>query len=161
MYGFRGECFAENVGDAFVKGFETTGRIISAVRPKAMYRKFSFEPHYIMSKTERDDCMRKLIATLIAVLAFVALQPNQIEAQNFDYEKYGRMALAIVNVDYPGDPITDYEYLGRKKVNDSEVADTFRFKVVEKGTPLYVRVIISHNLKAEKLVTLKVVSEKR
>ncbi|RDU35224.1 hypothetical protein DRW41_19085 [Neobacillus piezotolerans] len=104
--------------------------------------------------------MKKLVAVLIAVLAFMAIQPDQIEAQQPHYEKYGRMAMAIVNADYPGDPIREYEYLGRSKVNQSDVADTFRFKVEEKGKSFYVRVIITHSLTAAKLLTLKVEPER-
>lgn len=104
--------------------------------------------------------MKKWIAALIAVLAFMAIQPGQIEAQKPDYEKYGRMAMAIVNVDYPGDPIRDYEYLGRSNVSEAVVADTFRFKVEEKGKTFYVRVILTHNLTSAKLLALKVEPEK-
>ncbi|RHW34134.1 DUF3889 domain-containing protein [Neobacillus notoginsengisoli] len=105
--------------------------------------------------------VKRLAAVMIAVLAFLAFQPNGTEAQNPDYEKYGRMAIAIVSADYPGDPIRDYQYLGRQNINESEVADTFRFRVVDKGRSLYVRVTAQHNLTTGKLVTLKVEPEKR
>ncbi|WP_082307022.1 DUF3889 domain-containing protein [Bacillus sp. FJAT-27245] len=104
--------------------------------------------------------MKKLVAVLIAVLAFMAIQPNNIEAQNPDYEKYGRMAITVVSADYPGEPIRDYEYLGRSKINESDVADTFRFKVEENGKTFFVRVIITHRLTSEKLLSMKVEPEK-
>ncbi|WP_316572439.1 DUF3889 domain-containing protein [Neobacillus sp. YIM B06451] len=104
--------------------------------------------------------MKKLVAVFIAVLAFMAIQPHQIEAQPPDYEKYGRIAMAVINADFPGDPIRDYEYLGRTKVKEWDVADTFRFKVEEKGKTFFVRVTITHSLTAKKLLSLKVEPER-
>ncbi|OCA84415.1 hypothetical protein A8F94_17085 [Bacillus sp. FJAT-27225] len=106
--------------------------------------------------------MRKFMAFAAVLLLFVSqAHETQAERQNPDYEKYGRMAVAIISSDYPGDPIREYEYIGRKNVNESDVADTFRFEVEEKGKTFFVRVIVQHNLTAEKAVTLRVVPEKR
>ncbi|WP_043932190.1 DUF3889 domain-containing protein [Bacillus sp. EB01] len=100
---------------------------------------------------------------LIAVAVFVLLtfqgHETQAERQKPDYEKYGKMAVQIVALDYPGDPIKEYEYMGRKNVNETDVADTFRFQVEEKGKTYYVQVIVQHNLTEEKAVTLKVIPE--
>lgn len=105
--------------------------------------------------------MKRRIAILLAALAFLTLQPIGTEAQTPHYEKYGKMAIAIVSADYPGDPIREYEYLGRQNVNGSDVADTFRFKVSEKGRQIFVRVTVQHNLSTEKVVSFKVEPEKR
>ena len=106
--------------------------------------------------------MKKWLITLSALLILVfQSHGTQAERQKPDYEKYGKMAIAIVQLDYPGDPIREYEYVGRRNVNETDVADTFKFKVEEKGNTFNVRVIVQHNLTDEKAVNLKVVPEKQ
>ncbi|MCS0789671.1 YqzG/YhdC family protein [Cytobacillus pseudoceanisediminis] len=76
--------------------------------------------------------------------------------QKPDYEKYGRIAIAVVKEDYPGEEVVDYQYGGRKKVTETDVTDTFTFTVNEDGKPVTVLVMVTHNLKDNKAVSLTV-----
>ncbi|RBP92401.1 uncharacterized protein DUF3889 [Cytobacillus firmus] len=76
--------------------------------------------------------------------------------QKPDYEKYGRIAIAVVKEDYPGEEVVDYQYGGRKKVTETDVTDTFTFTVKEDGKPVTVLVRVTHNLKDNKAVSLSV-----
>ncbi|PAE25437.1 MULTISPECIES: DUF3889 domain-containing protein [Bacillaceae] len=76
--------------------------------------------------------------------------------QKPDYEKYGRIAVAVVKEDYPGEEVVDYQYGGRKKVTETDVTDTFTFTVKENGNPVNVLVMVTHNLKDNKAVSITV-----
>jgi hypothetical protein len=76
--------------------------------------------------------------------------------QGNNYEKYGRVAVAVVQADYPGDQVTDYQYEGRKVLEKGTVEDRFLFLVKEQGKEFNVRVKIKHSLSNNKLLNLSV-----
>jgi len=76
--------------------------------------------------------------------------------QGNNYEKYGRVAIAVVQADYPGDEVTDYQYEGRKVLEKGTVEDRFLFLVKEQGKEFNVRVKIKHSLSNNKLLNLSV-----
>lgn len=73
-----------------------------------------------------------------------------------DYEKFGRIAIAVVKEDFPGDEVIDYQYKGREKVTDTDVMDSFSFQVKENNKPITVIVKITHNLNNKRLLNLTV-----
>jgi hypothetical protein len=91
-----------------------------------------------------------------AVFLVMNLNPQGTLAQNLDYEKYGRIAIAVVRADYPEAEVREYEYLGRVKGAETNVTDSFRFQIKEKGKMGYVIIRITHNLTNKKLLNLKV-----
>lgn len=103
--------------------------------------------------------MKKYVATVAAVIillvSFNILNFN-VKAEGPDYEKYGRIALAVIKEDFPGEEVSDYKYLGRKQNSEDEVVDSFQFKLTEEGKPILATVQITHNLKNDKLLTLTV-----
>ncbi|MCU9612557.1 YqzG/YhdC family protein [Caldibacillus lycopersici] len=101
----------------------------------------------------------KKILFLLLLYTLIISSPLTGHAQQDGYEKYGRIATAVVREDYPGEELVEYEYVGREKKSDDEVTDTFRFEVVENGQSKFIRVIISHHLANNKLVTLTVQEE--
>jgi hypothetical protein len=106
--------------------------------------------------------MKKYIFTMsvlfILLLSISSFNPS-ISAQRPDYEKYGRIAIAVVKEDFPGDEVQDYEYMGRKQLNNNQVMDSFQFKLTENGKPILATVQITHNLKDNKLLSLTVTEE--
>lgn len=76
--------------------------------------------------------MKKYLAAILIMCSLIINFQKPGFAQKPDYEKYGRIAMAVIKEDFPGEPVRDYEYLGRKKINDMKVEDGFRFKVQEK-----------------------------
>ncbi|MFO1442712.1 DUF3889 domain-containing protein [Bacillus sp. Bva_UNVM-123] len=80
--------------------------------------------------------------------------------ENPDYEKYGRIAIAVVKEDFPGEDVTEYEYKGREKLTDTDVLDTFSFQLKENEHPITVTVKIAHSLKNKKLLNLTVEEKK-
>jgi hypothetical protein len=80
----------------------------------------------------------------------------QVQAEKIDYEKYGKIAIAVVKTDYTGDAVTEYEYLGREKLSETDVQDSFKFKVKEDGKEVNVVVKVKHSVQNNKLLTLSV-----
>ena len=105
--------------------------------------------------------MRKLLMLIMGFMVIMQLAPSTPLAANPDYEKYGKIAIAVVQADYPGDDVTDYEYKGRKKLPNNQVEDDFVFLVVENGKEFNVIVSIKHNLNNKKLLSLKVTEHNR
>jgi hypothetical protein len=103
--------------------------------------------------------MRKYFVSILIMLFMSISFTNHGLAQKPDYEKYSKIAIAVVQADFPGDPIRDYEYLGRKKISGTKVEDGFRFKVRENNKNFLVTVRVSHDLTNKKLLNLTVESQ--
>jgi hypothetical protein len=82
-----------------------------------------------------------------------------ISAQRPDYEKYGRIATAVIKEDFPGEEVMDYKYMGRKQIDDRQVLDSFQFKVNVSGKPAFMNVQITHDLKKNRLLNLSVAEQ--
>ncbi|RIW29617.1 DUF3889 domain-containing protein [Bacillus salacetis] len=93
--------------------------------------------------------------TVIFSLVFFLLGSQQTFAQQ-DYEKYGRIATAVVKEDYTGEKLADYKYNGRKSLAEGQVQDTFTFDVVKDGKDVTVKVNIIHNPKKPADLTISV-----
>ncbi|MFB5284487.1 DUF3889 domain-containing protein [Peribacillus sp. Hz7] len=91
-----------------------------------------------------------LMFMMLTQAGFISVQ------QGNNYEKYGRIAIAVVQADYPGDEVTDYQYEGRKVLEKGTVEDRFLFLVKEQGKEFNVRVKIKHSLSNNKLLNLSV-----
>jgi hypothetical protein len=104
--------------------------------------------------------MKKYIFPFVTVVILL-LSANVLGAmaQRPDYEKYGRIATAVIKEDFPGEAVKDYLYVGRKQKSNDEVVDSFQFKVTDNGKPVIATVHITHNLKNNKLLTLTVTEE--
>ena len=105
--------------------------------------------------------MKKFLAAIVIMFCFLVYVNLQGEAQKPDYEKFGRIAITVVQADFPGDPIKDYEYLGRKKIDATKVEDGFRFKVQEKNQNFFVIVMVSHDATNNKILNITVESQKQ
>ncbi|MCP1491335.1 DUF3889 domain-containing protein [Peribacillus frigoritolerans] len=104
--------------------------------------------------------MKKVIVMLMGIFLIIQAGSISAQAQKPDYEKYGKIAITVVQADYPEVEITDYEYKGRKTVAKNLVEDDFRFSVEDKGQEFNVIVTVQHDLKNEKLLSLKVTEQK-
>jgi len=103
---------------------------------------------------------RYIAAIVLAACCFVNFSLHG-EAQQPDYEKYGRIAIAVVKEDYPGDEVKEYQYMGRKKISETKVEDSFRFQVTENNQNVMVNVQITHDVRNNKLLTITVVPQKQ
>ncbi|MGG0410241.1 DUF3889 domain-containing protein [Peribacillus simplex] len=104
--------------------------------------------------------MKKVIVMLMGIFLIIQAVSISAHAQKPDYEKYGKIAITVVQADYPEVEINDYEYKGRKTVAKNLVEDDFRFLVEDKGNEFNVIVTVQHDLKNEKLLSLKVTEQK-
>ncbi|MGM0753267.1 MAG: DUF3889 domain-containing protein [Bacillota bacterium] len=95
-------------------------------------------------------------AIVIASTVFFLLFSSQAYAQPTDYQKFGRIATAVIKEDYPGQPVKDYKYQGRKKMTENKVADSFEFTVQENGAEKKVSVVVVHDLDNEKILNITV-----
>lgn len=102
--------------------------------------------------------MKKFFGILVVFLVLINGQVSAAEKP--DYEKYGKIAIVVVQADYPGDEVTDYEYLGRKTLENGQVEDSFLFLISDKGSEFNVTVKIKHNLSNDKLLNLTVEESK-
>ncbi len=76
--------------------------------------------------------------------------------ENISHEKYGKIAIAVVEADFPSDEVTDYKFEGRNIISKGIVEDQFLFLVKEKGKEFNIRVKIRHSLYDKKLLSLTV-----
>ncbi|RFU71440.1 DUF3889 domain-containing protein [Peribacillus saganii] len=97
--------------------------------------------------------MKKLMSILCMVMF---LGQGSAFAQQPDYEKYGKIAITVVQADYPEANVTDYQYLGRKDLGNGQVSDSFLFKVSQDGKERDVVVTVNHSLTNNRLLNLKV-----
>ncbi|TMU88258.1 DUF3889 domain-containing protein [Bacillus sp. BHET2] len=98
--------------------------------------------------------MKKSIVVVSTVIFL--LFSGQAYAQPTDYEKFGRIATAVIKEDYPGQAVKDYQYQGRRKMTENKVADSFEFTVQENNANKKVVVIVVHNLDNEKTLNITV-----
>ncbi|MBM7691603.1 hypothetical protein JOC77_001010 [Peribacillus deserti] len=98
--------------------------------------------------------MKKFLGIIAAVLFL--LQTGHASAQKTDYEKYGKIAISVIQADYPGEPVTDYQYLGRKDLGNGAVEDAFQFNVIENSKRIKPIVRVRHNLRNNKLLDIRV-----
>jgi hypothetical protein len=110
---------------------------------------------------QEDKQMKKTIVSILLIAFFLGSFTNSGHAQKPDYEKYGRIAMAVVQADFPGAPIREYEYLGRKNIDTSKAEDGFRFKVQENNQNFFVIIKVNHDLTNKKLINLTVESQKQ
>ncbi len=105
--------------------------------------------------------MKKYLLSTLLLGAFLFSFSSFTQAQTPDYEKYGKIAMAVIVADYPGEEVRDYQYLGRKKLSDTTVEDSFRFQVQENSKKLDVIVKVNHDISNKKLLTITVVPQKQ
>ncbi|PFA69483.1 hypothetical protein CN378_03635 [Bacillus sp. AFS015802] len=98
--------------------------------------------------------MKKAIVSLSTV--FFLMFSSQAFAEQVDYQKFGRIATAVIKEDYPGQPVKDYKYQGRQKVTANKVSDAFEFTVQENNAEKKVVVVVVHDLDNEKILNISV-----
>lgn len=102
--------------------------------------------------------MKKVILSVLTLLLVLQFGLNT-SAANTGYEKYGRIAIAVVKADYPNDDVVDYEYKGRTQNPNGQAEDSFQFLVNDQGKERTVKVKIRHDLTNKKMLNL-IVEEK-
>ena len=101
--------------------------------------------------------MKKIfISMAVLLILLLGIQKEEINAQRPDYEKYGRIATAVIKEDYPGKAVQDYKYMGRKQIDDRQVLDSFQYKVSINGKPVIMSVQVTHDLKNDRLLSLTI-----
>ncbi|WHX41747.1 DUF3889 domain-containing protein [Mesobacillus sp. AQ2] len=106
--------------------------------------------------------MKKFLLSLtVTMLMSIGSLSIDSGAQRPDYEKYGRIATAVIKEDFPGEEVQDYKYMGRKQIDDRQVLDSFQYKVNVNGKPVFMTVQITHDLKNNRLVSLSVTEQQQ
>jgi hypothetical protein len=100
--------------------------------------------------------LKKNVVAFITICLLVFSGFVQVQAEKIDYEKYGKIAIVVVKADYPGDPVTEYQFIGREKINETDVQDSFKFQVKENNKPINVLVKVKHSIENNKLLSLTV-----
>ncbi len=99
--------------------------------------------------------MKKIAFIVFSLLLFIQVGSGFAQGTE-GYEKYGRIAIAVVQADFPSDEVTDYKFEGRNIISQGIVEDRFLFTVKEKGETFNVRVKVRHSLFQKKLLALTV-----
>jgi ribosomal protein L21E len=103
--------------------------------------------------------MKQSIMMLMAV--FFLLFTSNVQAQQpSDYEKFGRIATAVIKEDYPGQSLKEYKYQGRQKMDENKLADSFEFTVQDNNAEKKVIVKVVHDLNNEKTLNISVEEQK-
>lgn len=97
---------------------------------------------------------------LLSMISQLPFAPHAYGQESPDYQKYGRIAIAVVKEDYAPDEVIEYEYLGRKKLQGNKVTDSFKFIVEENKKELTVVVNITHDLQNNKTLQLTVETQR-
>lgn len=100
--------------------------------------------------------MKRKIALCFFMCMMFCSVGSGFAKENIGYEKYGKIAIAVVEADFPSDEVTDYKFEGRNIISKGMVEDRFLFLVKEKGKEFNVRVKIKHSLYHKKLLSLTV-----
>jgi hypothetical protein len=104
--------------------------------------------------------MKKYLAAMaVFVILILGIQRVDINAQRPDYEKYGRIATAVIKEDFPGRAVQDYKYKGRKQIDDRQVLDSFQYKLSVNGKTALMTVQVAHDLKNGRLLSLSVTEQ--
>ncbi|MDQ0414679.1 DUF3889 domain-containing protein [Mesobacillus stamsii] len=91
--------------------------------------------------------------TLYLLIGFLPINSN---AQRPDYERYGRIATAVIKEEFPGEASQDYKYMGRNQMDDLTVQDSFQYKITGKEKPVFMTVQVTHDLKNNRLISLSI-----
>jgi hypothetical protein len=100
--------------------------------------------------------LKKKISFIVFALMLFIQAGSGLSKEDVSYEKYGKIAIAVVEADYPSDAVTDYKFEGRNIISKGLVEDQFLFLVKEKGKKFNVRVKIRHSLFRQKMLNLTV-----
>ena len=100
--------------------------------------------------------MKKIALCFFMFMMFCSVGSGFAAKEIISYEKYGKIAIGVVEADFPSDVVTDYKFEGRNIISKGIVEDQFLFLVKEKGKEFNVRVKIRHSLYHKKLLSLTV-----
>lgn len=100
--------------------------------------------------------MKIRIALFLCMFMMFYSVDSGLAKEEISYEKYGKIAIAVVAIDFPSNQVTDYKFEGRNIISKGIVEDQFLFLVKEKGKEINVRVKIKHSLFHKKLLSLTV-----
>lgn len=97
--------------------------------------------------------MKKTFFHILWIVLLLFSHPAVRAESNRDYQKYGRIALTMVKEQYPDRDI-EYQYLGRRSIDESKVVDTFRFEVLKGRKQVFVHVRVLHDEKNDKHLSM-------
>ncbi|MEK3989071.1 DUF3889 domain-containing protein [Robertmurraya sp. FSL R5-0851] len=99
--------------------------------------------------------MKKILITIMTILCvFGSLSSTHAEQPGLDYKKFGKIATAIVTEDYPGQQVVEYKYVGRERLAENKVVDSFQYEVMVNGQKKIVTVKITHDNSVGKELTI-------
>jgi putative cell wall-binding protein len=94
-----------------------------------------------------------LICCLFHITAWQAVNAQQ-QQQQPDYEKWGRIAVAVVKENYPDSEIIDYKHLGQQNVSVTQSKHTFTIEVKHRNQTFNVKVVVTYNPRTDRLISV-------
>ncbi|WP_078549321.1 DUF3889 domain-containing protein [Litchfieldia alkalitelluris] len=93
---------------------------------------------------------------MMSTFASAEPEPEKEEEQAINYEKWGKMAVEVVKLNFPEGKVSDYKFKGREEISDAQAKDTFELQVQTKERAFNVRVVMLFNPKTESLISLSI-----
>ncbi|MBT2684788.1 DUF3889 domain-containing protein [Bacillus sp. ISL-37] len=98
-------------------------------------------------------------AITVFLILLMGIQRGDINAQTPAYEKYGKIATAVINEEFPDETVRNYKYMGRKQKDDRQVLDSFQYKVSDNRKTVIITVQVAHDVKSDRLLSLSVTEQ--
>jgi Protein of unknown function (DUF3889) len=99
---------------------------------------------------------KKMLSLLICCLfQFTAWQSVHAQQQQQpDYEKWGKIAVAVVKENYPNSEIIDYKHVERQDISVTQSKHTFTLQVKQRNQTFNVKVIVTYNPRTDRLISV-------
>ncbi|MCA1321454.1 YqzG/YhdC family protein [Bacillus tianshenii] len=105
--------------------------------------------------------MKKWVLGLLSVLLVLTTAISVVQAENTDYEKWGKIAIQLAKENYPEAEISDYQYQGREEISDTEAKDTFHFTAKQDNKSIDIYVALTFNPKTKQLKSVNIEEKKQ
>ncbi|CAG9621766.1 DUF3889 domain-containing protein [Sutcliffiella rhizosphaerae] len=106
--------------------------------------------------------MKKWVLSLLSV--FIIISGSNIAVaeikREVDYEKWGKIAVEVAKENYDQIEISEYKYLGRKNVSETEAIDTFELLAKEGQKSFQIIVALTFNPQTKQLKSLTIEEKK-
>lgn len=100
--------------------------------------------------------MKKWVLGLLSVLLLLSTVVSVAQAENSDYEKWGKIAIQLVKENYPEAEVSEYQYQGREEISATEAKDTFHFTAKQDNKSLEIYVALTFNPQTKQLKSVNI-----
>jgi hypothetical protein len=93
--------------------------------------------------------------SFLLCLMLMTVHFQDVKAQPPDYAKWSRAALSEIMKKYPNSSVTDFKYLGRSNISNTQSKDTFDFMLQKNTEKKVVRADVYFNPQTNQLISIQ------